>query len=44
VRDPGLLVVRPLAAGETPPAGTREGILVMPEALADPSLSKGSLA
>jgi hypothetical protein len=29
VRDPDLLVVRPLADGESAPAGTREGFLVM---------------
>jgi hypothetical protein len=29
VRDPDLLVVRPLADGESTPAGTREAFLVM---------------
>jgi hypothetical protein len=29
VRDPTLLVVRPLAAGQSPPPGAREGFLVL---------------
>jgi hypothetical protein len=29
VRDPDLLVVRPLADGESAPAGTREAFLIM---------------
>jgi hypothetical protein len=32
LRDPTLLVVRRLAEGQTPPAGTREALLVMSEA------------
>jgi hypothetical protein len=30
-RDPDLLVVRPLSEGQPPPAGTREGFLVLAE-------------
>jgi hypothetical protein len=32
VRDPNLMVVRPLAEGESAPSGTREAFLVMPDA------------
>jgi hypothetical protein len=31
VRDPNLLIARPLAAGEPPPPGTREALLVLVE-------------
>lgn len=43
-RDPGLLVVRPLAEGEPVPAGTREAFLVMvdPPAGAAAGSSRGS--
>jgi hypothetical protein len=34
VRDPSLLVVRPLGEGQSPPAGTREAFLVMVESKA----------
>jgi hypothetical protein len=32
VRDPNLLLLRPLPEGESPPFGTREGILLLPRA------------
>ncbi len=32
VRDPNLLLLRPLPEGESPPFGTREGILLFPRA------------
>jgi hypothetical protein len=42
VRDPSLLVVRPLAEGQSPPPGTREAFLVMADNddAADPGRSK----
>jgi hypothetical protein len=40
VRDPDLLVVRPLAEGQPPPPGTREAFLVMVEPAADAGRSK----
>jgi hypothetical protein len=44
VREPGLFVVRLLAEGEAPPAGTREGVLVMPEVVGETAGAKGSVA
>ena len=44
VREPGLLVVRTLAEGESPPPGTREGFLVMPEVVGQTAGAKGSVA
>lgn len=35
VRDPGLLLIRGLADGQRPPAGTREGFLVLADAESD---------
>jgi hypothetical protein len=42
VREPGLLVVRPLAEGEAAPPGTREAVLLMPEALGETDHANGS--
>jgi hypothetical protein len=39
VRDPTLLVVRSLADGQSAPAGTHEGYLVLSEATTDPTRS-----
>ena len=36
VRDPNLLLARPLREGEAPPAGTREAVLVLVEPAAEP--------
>jgi hypothetical protein len=35
-RDPGLLVVRKLDAGKSPPTGASEALLVLVDAAADP--------
>jgi hypothetical protein len=41
-RDPALMVLRPLADGQTAPAGTREGFLVLADTEAEPrSTSNG---
>jgi hypothetical protein len=36
VRDPNLLLARPLREGEAPPPGTREAVLVLVEPAAEP--------
>jgi hypothetical protein len=36
VRDPNLIVARPLADGQEAPAGTREALLVLVDASGDP--------
>jgi hypothetical protein len=42
VRDPSLFVVRPLAAGQSPPPGAREGFLVLADESLEPLASQGS--
>src|ERR1019366_7855395 len=37
VRDPNLLIARPLGAGEPPPPGTREALLILVEPAANPA-------
>jgi protein transport protein SEC24 len=37
VRDPNLLIARPLGAGEPPPPGTREALLILVEPAMDPA-------
>jgi hypothetical protein len=37
VRDPNLVIARPLPAGEAPPPGTREALLILFEPGADPA-------
>jgi hypothetical protein len=44
VRDPNLLIVRPLAEGQRPPAGTREAFLVLVEPESSPNTSNGGHA
>ena len=39
VRDPNLLIARPLAHGEPPPPGTREATLLLVEPAAEPATS-----
>jgi hypothetical protein len=36
-RDPSLIIARPLADGQTLPAGTREALLVLVDPSAEPS-------
>jgi hypothetical protein len=44
VRDPNLLVARPLPEGQEPPPGTREALLVMAEPAGEPVLPSGAEA
>jgi len=44
VRDPNLLVARPLAEGQALPAGTREALLVMVDGAGDPLPAPGVAA
>jgi hypothetical protein len=37
IRDPNLVIARPLPAGEAAPPGTREALLILVEPGADPS-------
>jgi hypothetical protein len=37
VRDPNLLIARPLGVGEPPPPGTREALLILVEPAIDPA-------
>jgi hypothetical protein len=37
VRDPNLVIARPLPAGEAAPPGTREAVLILVEPGADPA-------
>jgi hypothetical protein len=41
VRDPNLLLARPLAEGEAPPPGTRAAVLVLVEPAAEPEPRSG---
>lgn len=41
VRDPNLLLARPLREGETPPPGTRAAVLVLVEPAAEPEPRNG---
>jgi hypothetical protein len=44
VRDPNLLIVRPLAEGQRPPPGTREAFLVLLDTEGAPNTSNGGHA